>query len=159
VGAGFGWGAEALVANGYANVIGIENCPWIHEEKHNTEDAEISEALANSWLRHYPEYHGRIKKYLLANEPRSKVPILNEDMSTDRSRNNIEHALGGWPDVVVMENIVDRDTTESEIIEITRSIEQFPGHETRVIWIVWRDYPPLTAERIREITGAEVVYH
>jgi hypothetical protein len=63
---------------------------------------------------------------------------------------------GNWPDVVIIENLVDANTTEAEIIQLNNAANLIPG-PPRIIWNVRRDYPPLTLQAIQTLTGAEVI--
>lgn len=158
VGAGFGWGVEAFMAEtGVTNCVGLDISAYIHAEKDNTEEAEIDAAITATGLDPASGRGAAIKAYCYDGQPRTNIVVLNEDMQTEQSRNAIRSALGGnWPDVVIIENLVDANTTEAEIAQINNAANLIPG-PPRIIWVVRRDYPPLTLQTIQTLTGAEVI--
>ena len=158
VGAGFGWGVEAFMAEtGVTSCVGIEISAYVNAEKDNTEEAEIDAAITAAGLDPASGRGAAIKAYCYDGQPRTNVVVLNENMQTNQSRNAIRSALGNnWPDVVIIENLVDANTTEAEITQLNNAANLIPG-PPRIIWNVRRDYPPLTLQAIQTLTGAEVI--
>ncbi len=87
VGSGFGWSVEHLVGRGY-NAIGVDTSPYIQAEKQDTD---------------------------LGGGTYTQAVILDEDSSTGASRGRVRQALGGWPDLVVTEDIFG-SFTDTELL-------------------------------------------
>lgn len=155
VGAGFGWGVEAFIAETGCTTVGIDVSDYIDTDKTLTEEAEIRAAITAAG--HDPDSgHGAA---ILAGtcdfQPRTNVIILKEDASTNTSRGNIRDALGGWPSVVIFEDIIDSTTTDQEITQANNAANLFAGDQ-RVIW-VYRGQPTRSLQDLQTLTGAEVI--
>lgn len=157
VGAGFGWGVDALIAETGATVVGIDLSEYIAAEQANTEETELRAAITAAG--HDPDSgHGaEVLAGIYDGQPRANVIILENDASTGPQRNEIRTALGGnWPSVVVFEDIIDDTWTDTDILNARNAGNGFAGTQ-RLIFI----YGP-TASRsaadVQTITlGAEVI--
>lgn len=135
VGAGFGWGVDALVAESGATVVGIDISQYIADEQGTTEEAEINAEIALVGLDPATGRGLEIKNFVYDGLPRSDVVVLHTDASSQNERQLIRTALGGnWPSVVVYENIFDDDWTDSEI-EAARDAGNGFGGQQRLIFI------------------------
>lgn len=155
VGAGFGWGVDAFISETGCTTVGIDISDYIAAEKDNTEEAEIRAAIVAAG--HDPDSgHGAtVLAGVCDFQPRSNVIVLQEDMQTNQSRGNIRAALGGWPSVVIFEDIVDDNVTDTEITQAQNAATLFAGSQ-RVIWV----YTPTatrSAQALQTLTGAEVI--
>ena len=157
VGCGFGWGAEAFIAETGANTIGIEISDYIESEKANTEEADIRASIAAVGLDPDIGRGLELMGHLYDAQPRASGIVFKEDMSTITSRQNIREALGNnWPSVVVFEDIISEPTLDAEITQAKNNCNLFPGNQ-RVIWITPRGYPGRTLAELQTLTGAEVI--
>lgn len=155
VGAGFGWGVEALIAETGAAVVGIDISDYIAAEQGNTEEAELRAAITAAGLDPDSGKGAAILAGIYDGQPRSNVIVLQEDASTNTSRGNIRAALGGWPDVVIMEDLIDDTVTDQEITQVNNAANLFAGTQ-RVIWIA-RATPARSLQDIQTLTGSEVI--
>ena len=157
VGAGFGWGVEHVTAITGATVAGIDVSDHIQAAQGTDEETEIDEAITAVGLDPATGRGAAIKAYVYDAQPRSNVIVLNEDGSTNQSRNAIRQALGNnWPTVCIVENLVDANTTDQEITQVNNALNLFAGDQ-RVIWITGKGYPGRTLEQLQTLTGAEVI--
>ena len=88
-------------------------------------------------------------------QPRSNVIILKEDASTNTSRQAIRAALGNWPTVCILEDLIDETTTDQEITFVQNAMDNFAGTQ-RVIW-VFNGNTTRTMQDLQTLTGAEVI--
>ena len=142
VGAGFGWGIEALVAESGANVVGVHFSDYIAAEQSNTEEAELRAAITAAGLDPDTGKGATILAGIYDAQPRTNVIVLHQDLSTNQARLAVRQALGGQPNVIVIEDIIDDTTTDQEIVDGNNQANLFGGSQ-RVIWI----YRGLATER------------
>jgi hypothetical protein len=134
VGAGFGWGVDAVIAETGATVVGIDLSQYIADEQGNTEETEIRAAIIADGLDPDTGRGAEIFAFAFDNQVRSNVIILQEDAATNGSRQAINTALGGNPSVVVYEDIIDDDWTDTDIINARNAGNGFGGQQ-RLIFI------------------------
>lgn len=150
VGGGFGWGAEALVAAGI-NVINVETSSYVLAEKDNTEEAELRQLLIDqgfnpddlpvfvSPFNPNADYTtGQVWATWLAGRPkRAQVQVVDEDMSTNASRNKVKQALPGSLDYILTELTLDAFENDAEALVFAERCEQLrPNPNVNVIHIV-----------------------
>jgi hypothetical protein len=157
VGAGFGWGVEAFIAETGCTTIGIDISDYVDVEKANTEEAEIRQAIIDAGFDPDSGKGQAILNGVCDFQPRANVVVLNEDMQTNTSRNAIRSALGGWPTVCIVEDLVDDTTTDAEITQVNNAMTLFAGSQ-RVIW-TFNGLPSRTMQDLQTLTGAEVINH
>ena len=155
VGAGFGWGVEAFIAETGCATVGVDISDYVHAEKDNTEEAEIRSAIVAGGLDPDSGQGAAILAGVCDFQPRSNVIILNEDMQTNQSRGSIRAALGGWPTVCIVEDMIDENTTDQEITQINNALNLFAGTQ-RVIYMT-DGQPNRTMQELQTLTGAEVI--
>jgi hypothetical protein len=155
VGAGFGWGVEGAIAATGCTTVGIDISDYIVAEQGNTEEAEIREAITAVGLDPDTGRGAEILAAVYDGQPRTNVIVLQEDMQTNQSRNAIRSTLGGWPTVVVFEDIVDANTTDQEITQAQNAATLFAGDQ-RVIW-TFDGLPNRSMQDLQTLTGAEVI--
>jgi hypothetical protein len=98
VGAGFGWGVEAFIAETGCTTVGIDVSDYINAEKNNTEETEIDAAIVAAGLDPAAGRGAAIKAYVYDAQPRTNVIVLQENAQTNTSRQAIRAALGNnWP--------------------------------------------------------------
>ena len=135
VGAGFGWGVDAIIAETSATVVGIDISQYIADEQASTEEAEIRAAITAATLDPDTGRGAELLAILYDGQPRSNVIILQEDAATNGSRQNIRAALGGVnPSVVVYEDIIDDDWTDQDILNARNAGNGFGGTQ-RLIFV------------------------
>ena len=158
VGAGFGWGVEAVAAETGATVVGIEISDYIAAEQGGTEETELRAEVAAAGLDPDAGRGLAVMNFIYDGQPRSSVTVLQNDAASGPQRNAIHTALGGnWPSVVVYENIVDDKWTDADIINARNAGDGFGGSQ-RLIWI----YSPTGARSLQDLfdllpAGSEVV--
>ena len=155
VGAGFGWGVEAFINETGCTTIGIDVSDYIDAEKANTEEAEIRAELIAGGLDPDSGIGATILNAVCDFQPRSNVIILKEDASTNTSRQAIRAALGNWPTVCILEDLIDETTTDQEITFVQNAMDNFAGTQ-RVIW-VFNGNTTRTMQDLQTLTGAEVI--
>jgi len=135
VGAGFGWGVEAIVSETGATVVGIDISDYINAEKTNTEETELRAEVTATGLDPDEGRGLEIMSFIYDAQPRTNTILLQEDAATNGSRQAIRSALGNnWPTVVVYENIVDDTWTDQDIINARNAGNGFGGSQ-RLIWV------------------------
>ena len=110
VGGGFGMMEEALVANhGFTSVLTCDDSIWIQGAKGETEDADVSIAIAAVGGNPFSG-EGMTKKAILSDGGfRARVTVVDEDILTNASRAAVRSMLGGV-DVAFTDDMLDRIT-------------------------------------------------
>ena len=136
IGAGFGWGVEAAIAEvNPANIVGIDISDYIAAEMGNTEEAELRDHVTTAGLDPDTGRGLEVMNFISDGQPRNNVVVLQNDAASGPQRTAIRQALGGnWPSVVVYEDIVDDTWTDAEILFARDSGNGFGGTQ-RLIWI------------------------
>lgn len=135
IGAGFGWGVDAIIAETGAIVVGIDISQYIADEQVNTEDAEIRAEISAVGLDPDTGRGADILAFASDGLPRSNVVILQNDASTGPQRQAIRSALGGnWPSVCIAENIIDDTWTDTDIENLRNAMNGFGGAQ-RLIFL------------------------
>jgi hypothetical protein len=161
VGAGFGWGIEGLEAalGAGANVVGTDISAYIQTEKTTSEEAELRQHITDAGLDPDTGRGAFVLQELLALRgpgARSRVIVLDEDAQTNTSRQAIRSALGAWPSICIIENLIDPTTTAQEITQLSNAMNLFAGNQ-RVIWIHHNDPTGWTTQAVFDLTGEEVI--
>ncbi len=156
VGAGFGWGVEAFIAETGATAIGIDVSQYVADELSNTETAELRSAITAAGLDPDTGRGAELLAALDDGQPRANVIVLQQDAQTNTSRQAIRSALGNnWPSVCIVEELNDDSTTDAEITQINNALTLFGGSQ-RVIWVS-DDTVAHTLQQLQTLTGAEVI--
>jgi len=135
VGAGFGWGVEAFIAETGANTVGIDISDYIAAEQSGTEEAELRAQIVVAGLDPDTGRGLEIMGHIFDGQTRSNVVVLQNDAASGPQRQEIRTALGNkWPSVVIYEDIVDDTWTDAEILSARNSGNGFGGAQ-RLIWI------------------------
>ena len=135
VGAAFGWGVEALIAETGATAIGIDISDYIAAELTGTEEAELRAEVVAGGLDPDVGTGLAVMNFIYDAQPRGSVIVLQNGAASGPQRNAIRTALGGnWPSVVVYENIVDDSWPDADIISARNSGNGFGGTQ-RLVWI------------------------
>ncbi len=135
VGAGFGWGVDAIIAETGATVVGIDISQYIADEQGNSEDAEIRAEITAVGLDPDAGRGADVLAFASDGQPRSNVVVLQNDASTGPQRQVIRTALGGsWPSVCIAENIIEDSWTDTDIVNLRNAMNGFGGAQ-RLIFI------------------------
>jgi len=157
VGAGFGWGVEALITETGAALVGIDISDYIAAEQTGTEEAELRAEITAAGLDPDTGRGLEVMGHIYDGLPRSNVIVLNNDASTGPQRNEIRTALGGtWPSVVIYEDIVDDTWTDTDILNARNAGNGFGGAQ-RLIWIYNGTATRSQADLQTIALGAEVI--
>lgn len=122
VGCGFGWTVEALVGMGYT-AVGTDVSAYIQGNKNLSEDSDISTAItavgldpsSGEGLGHFNRLKG--------DGTRTRGVILNEDSSSNASRNRVKNSLG-TPTVAITEDLVT-SLTDAECAVLQTNIVKY----------------------------------
>ena len=158
VGAGFGWGVEAVAAETGAVTVGIDISDYIAAELAGTEEAELRAEVAAVGLDPDTGRGLEVMNFIYDGQPRGSVIVLQNDAASGPQRAAIRSALGNnWPDVVVYENIVDDTWTDTDIINARNAGNGFGGQQ-RLIW-VYKGTPTRTYQNLFDLlpSGSEVI--
>jgi hypothetical protein len=152
VGAGFGWGVDALIAESGATCVGVDISDYIAAEQGNTEETELRAIVVAAGLDPDTGRGLELMGHIYDGQSRSNIVILQTDMSTANERQQIRTALGGnWPSHVIFEDIVDDTMTDTDIINARNAGNGFGGTQT-LYWI----YTPTaarSAQALATLTG------
>ncbi len=155
-GAGFGWGVEALIAESGATCVGVDVSDYVNAEKDNTEAAELRAEITAVGLDPDTGAGAELLAFLDNGLARSNIVLLQSDMSSQNERQLIRQALGGnWPNVVILEDLIDDTTTETEIVQANNAAGGFGGAQRR-IWIT-DGTANFTIAQVQALTGVEVI--
>ena len=158
VGAGFGWGVEAVVVETGATVVGIDISDYIATAQSTTEESELRAEVTAAGLDPDTGRGLEVMNFIYDAQPRSSVIVLQNDAASGPQRKVIRTALGGnWPSVVVYENIVDDTWADSDIIDARNSGNGFGGSQ-KLIW-VYKQTPTRTYQNLFDLlpAGSEVI--
>ncbi len=159
VGAGFGWGVDAFIAETGATTVGIDISDYIAAEQAGTEEVELRAEIVTAGLNPDAGRGLEIMGHIYDGQPRSNVVVLQNDAASGPQRTAIRNALGGnWPSVVIYEDIVNDTTTDQEIVDARNSGNGFGGTQ-RLIWIYSGTPTRSQADLQTLATGSEVISH
>lgn len=150
IGGGFGWVAGELMDRGFTNVVVAEISAWVLAEMDNSDEQEVRDACAAVGL----DPNGARADELVAmwarpGVPRRRrrgaaedVPIINANITAAQGRTAVQQALGGMPQIVVTE-VVLQDLSDAEAIQLAAACKAWGGQQT-VVHIVATDPGPDT---------------
>lgn len=157
IGSGFGWTAEILIAaNPAMEIISVDPSPYVQSNWNVSEETEIRDWLtadgfdpdnidflvdpatgdtltnAQAWAQ-----------WLRPDGQRSPVQPMDEDLTTNASRNAVKGAVQGNYDLIITEWVLDSWTTDAEIEAFLNDIEAFrPNPSVVPVHIIDRDPTP-----------------
>ncbi len=135
VGAGFGWGVDAIIAQTGATVVGIDISDYIAAEQGQTEEAELRAEVTAVGLDPDSGRGLEVMNFVYDGQPRSNVVVLQNGAASGPQRQEIRTALGGnWPSVCIAENIIDDSWTDTDIENLRNSVNGFGGQQ-RLIFV------------------------
>jgi len=135
VGAGFGWGVDAIITETGAVTVGIDISDYIAAEQTNTEEAELRAEVSAAGLDPDADRGLEVMQFIYDGSVRSNVVVLQNDASTGPQRQVIRTALGGnWPSVVIAEDIIDDTWTDTDIENLRNAMNGFGGSQ-RLIFV------------------------
>jgi len=150
VGAGFGWGVEALAAESGATVVGIDISDYIAAEQPNTEEAEIRAEITAVGLDPDTGRGAEVLAFAYDGSVRSNVVVLQNDASTGPQRREIRTALGGsWPSVVIAEDIIEDSWTDTDIENLRNAMNGFGGSQQLIF--VYKGTPTRTHQDLFDL--------
>jgi len=157
VGAGFGWGVEELIAQTGCVAVGTDISDYVHSVKILDERTDIEAAIVAAG---FDPTSGKGLYYfnnLYDSEIRTKSVVLNEDMTTAKSRNNIKQFLGDSnPTWVITEDMLS-DFTDKEATDLTALADKFATSNTCHFVRENTGANPKTLEEWNTLTGATIV--
>ncbi len=118
IGAGFGWGVRGLRQQIGCDAIGTDVSPYIQVIKDTDDTAEIRDKIAFVGLDPTSGYGLDILNFARTPGNRAKELVLDEDLSTVQSRQNVATALGGNPTFICWEDLVDDSMTDQDVLDL-----------------------------------------
>jgi len=150
---GFGWGVKALRNRIGCSAIGTDTSVYIQAEKDSDDSVEIGAAITAVGLNPTSGRGLEVLNKVSTVGARAKELVLNEDMSTQESRQAIGAALGGAPTWICTEDMVTDGMTDAEILTMVTLFDQSTAKK---FWI----YTPSgfrTAQDLATLTGHRVI--
>lgn len=136
VGGGFGWVADALYSKGFTNVVVADDSVWIQAEKDNTDEADIiAECAVAGLAADHPRTLQIIAKFGTSGPRRGTIDIVDATVATSDGRTAIRNALGGWPQVVVSEDVMT-SLDDAECLQLASDMAAFPGAAQTIVHVV-----------------------
>jgi len=123
VGCGFGWTVEALQSLGMT-VVGCDISAHVQSSKNATEDTEVDDAVRAAGLDPMAGDGLTVATRLKDGGPRARVAVLNEDSTSNQSRNRVKTVLGSNPTVVITEDVVI-SLTDTECAALQTNIARY----------------------------------
>ena len=100
-GAGFGFlEGELEGTHGFTDVVSIEDGAWIQSAKDTTEDADMDAQIAAVGVNPLSQAGRDVKAQLTDGGTRARVTILDENLLTKESRNEVKKQFGGQIGIV-----------------------------------------------------------
>lgn len=166
IGGGFGWVAEKLSSIGI-NAICVDTSPHVIATKDSSEEGEIRAMLVAQGFD--PDLNDGIvwcnpqnpkgpgmnpwQFWLRTDGKRTSATIVEEDLSTNGSRNSVRRALNNNVDAIVTELVLDGlDTEQDGLVLIERCEQLRPNPACAVVHIVMDGHGD---NRFVNKTGAE----
>ncbi len=154
-GCAYGWGVEILQELTGATVVGSEMSQYIHDTKDLSDHVDIEAACEAVGLKLTDKRVQEIKDYWGTVGPRTTATVLQEDMQTGRSRNNVSDELGGTPTYVITEDMIS-EMTDDEVDAFAKDADKFGKKNTEVIHLTGQK--SRSTERLNELTGHTCIY-
>ena len=104
-GAGFGWMCEALTTGVGCATIGIDNSPYILDNKSLSPDDELLESIQAAGYNITDDPGRQIWEQFRQTAPRTTANIINVDVTTVKGRQDLIKALGKQPTHVITEDV------------------------------------------------------
>lgn len=138
IGGAFGWLAEALVANGI-NAFSVDTSDYIVANEDVSEEAELRAALTAQGFDPddlgarvlFVKEDGSVASesevwaaWLRADGKRTSIPVEQEDMSTNGSRNKVRQRAQGTLDAVLDEYAMESCEDDTESLQLAERCEQ-----------------------------------
>lgn len=125
VGCGFGWTVEALQGMGLT-VVGCDISGYIQGNK-STDDHDEVDAAVRSVGLDPTTGEGLEKATRLKRGVRATTVVLNENSSSNASRNRVKTALGSDPTIIITEEVVT-SLTDTECVALQTNLDRYaPG--------------------------------
>ncbi len=148
IGGGFGWTAEKLVDHGI-NVINVEISPYVLAEKDQSEEQQLRDDLVkfgfdpdNLPVCIGPDYNTPVDPWSFWLRPdgkRTSITTVEEDMSTQASRQAVRSAISNNIDAIVTEFTIDSYAVDDDAgaLQLIERCEQLrPNPAVAVIHMI-----------------------
>lgn len=153
VGAGFGWGVRALKKRIGCAAVGTDTSPYIQASKNSDDRAEIEAKITAVGLDPATGRGLDILNFVRTIGNRAKELVLDEDMASVQSRQNVAAVLGGSPTWIIMEDLVTDATTDAEILVLANNFNQ---SSARKLWL-YSVTTARSAQALATLTGHRVI--
>lgn len=151
VGAGFGWGVERLIELTGCTAIGVDISDHIQGTKSTSEESEIDAAIISAGYDPLIG-HGLEVKQTVFVDTRTKQIVLNEDLYSAKSRNNIKKALGNkLPTWIITEDILS-DFSDAEATFLKTEVDKLGVPVCHIVRTTTK-----TAEEWQTLTGHVII--
>ena len=146
IGGAYGWSVEALQAAGIT-AISVDTSAHIHATKDGNEEAELRDVLTRQGfdpdrlpVMLGPDWNTPVNPWSYWLRPkRSTVTVLNEDLSTQKSRNNVRNALGGSLNAILTEWLLDGWQSDAEAMAFASRVQSLRPNATCLVVHVVND--------------------
>ena len=131
VGDNFGWVAEAFAARGI-NAVAADNGAYSQTAKDQTETAMIRARIVAAGLEPDTGIGAQALAALDDGGVRARVPVLDEGMATNGSRDRVSNALGGDPTWAVTMGVATW-ATDAEMVKLSADLHKFAAEVAHVL--------------------------
>ena len=165
-GCGFGWGIERIVELlPGINVVGLDISDYIIDNADTTEEADINAAITAVGLDPNTGRGAQIKaKYLPPgrNRKAAGITLLQEDLSTNQSKQRVRQALGNnWPNWVFTEDWM-QDQSAAEAASFAGDVALLEANGGTIVHLMSTDTDVsgfLTVDQVAAATGQWVIHY
>lgn len=136
IGVALGWSVEALSALlPGATVVGTDISPWVQTAKDETETADYRAAIAAAGLD--PDAEGAALLAMFDDGgTRARVPIIDEDSLSPRSRKAVEQVAGGSFDWVISDDMIG-GLTDDEALALGKALAGYGAPVAHIVTPLW----------------------
>lgn len=165
VGGGFGWTAEILATVG-VNAISIDTSPYVVANEGVSEEAELRAALLaqghnpddlNATVQFMSDIDPNVvlteteiwQRWLRTDGVRTSIPVEQEDLANNGSRNRVKSRLSNNMDAILTEFVLDSMETDQESLTLADRCEMLrPNPSVNVIHLVSGPASPADDQRL-----------
>lgn len=143
IGAGFGWTAEVLSQSPYTmtSVISVDVSTWIQANKSLSETADISARIVAAGLDPLTGRGAELLARHADGGTRARVSILNEDLSSNASRNRVKQAIANQTPAWCVTEFMLESLTDAECQQASTRAHGFSG-ATKLAHLIDSQLPP-----------------
>jgi hypothetical protein len=143
IGSGYGYGSFELANVGFQNIVSVEQSAYIQATKADTWTQQLRDWITAAG--HDPDTGWGLEvmqKFPTHTEVRAPVTLLDETVSTSQGRTAIRQAVGGNPQIVFTESVME-SLSDAEGQALTDDMDAFGGQQAVIHGVYLSDpaYP------------------